>query len=148
MQAFKSCLNYVCVSLLVASVVFSACNTPVMSGPFPQVEIISPQQGDLVSFGSISVDVQVTNFNLVDKLGQANVPGEGHLIYYLDVGAPTKPGSKAQPLSGTWEETASIHYLFDGIWQGTHTLSVALVNNDGTVLNPPALARVSVLVME
>jgi hypothetical protein len=147
MRAFKAGLSSAVILILATVVALGGCK-PVITGPLPQVEIISPKQGDLVSFGSISVDVRVTNFYVVDKVGQANVPGEGHLIYYLDTGVPMKPGGKAQPVSGTWAESASTHHFFDGIWQGTHTLSVALVNNNGTVLNPPVVARVSLLVME
>jgi hypothetical protein len=42
----------------------------------------------------------VSNFNVVDKQGQANVAGEGHLHFYLDVDAPTAPGQPAIPAGG------------------------------------------------
>lgn len=72
-------------------------STPV-SLPAPTLTITSPAESSTVPAGDIKVTVQVTNFNLVDKLGQANVPG--HIHYLIDATAPTTPGQPAVTPSG------------------------------------------------
>ena len=108
------------------------------------IEIISPQDGATLPAGDITVTVQVTNFNVVDKQGQANVPGEGHVHFYLDVAAPTTPGKPAIPEGGTWAHVSGKTYTFTNVPQGTHTIDVELVNNDHTPLNPPQVYAITV----
>src|SRR6185436_6504036 len=50
----------------------------------PALRITDPKNGDTVNDGSITVKVNVDRFKIVDKRGQNPVPGEGHLVYYLD----------------------------------------------------------------
>ena len=45
--------------------------------------------------------VNVTNFNLVNKLGQANASDEGHIHYYIDVPVPIVAGKPATTATGT-----------------------------------------------
>jgi len=87
--------------------------------------------------------VRVSNFNLVDKIGQANIPGEGHIIYYADVQPPTTPGQPALTAPGTYEVSANTSYLWTNLFTGVHTLGVQLVNNDNTPLSPPVIAQVT-----
>ena len=88
--------------------------------------------------------MQLSNFKLVDKTGQANVPGEGHLIYYVDVQAPTTPGQPALTAPGTYAISVSTSFLWPKLFQpGPHTLSVQVVNNDNTPLSPPVTAQVA-----
>ncbi len=90
--------------------------------------------------------VAASNFNLADKLGQTNVAGEGHLHYFLDVDAPTTPGEPAIPPAGsTWAATADTTHTFTNVTPGTHTISVELVNNDHTPLNPPVVSIISLV---
>ncbi len=89
---------------------------------------------------NVSVVVQTYNFNLVDKIGQANVPGEGHLIYYLNVKPPTAPGQPALTEPGTYAVSANTSYLWTSLYEGVWTFSVELVNNDNTPLVPPVVA--------
>jgi plastocyanin len=84
--------------------------------------------------------VQVTNFNIVDKQGQSNAAGEGHLHFYLDVDAPTTPGQPAIPTSGVWAHVASNSFTFTNVAAGMHNISVELVNNNHTPLDPPVVA--------
>ena len=88
--------------------------------------------------------IQATNFNIVDKQGQANVAREGHVHYFLDVDAPTTPGKPAIPPSGVWAHVATTSYTFTNVAPGTHTISVELVNNDHTPLEPPVVKRITV----
>ncbi len=83
------------------------------------------------------VKITVSKFTIVNKLGQPNVPGEGHVIYYLDVTPPITPGKAAVTAPNTYSETADTSYTWPNLAAGSHTLSVQLVNNDGTPLNPP-----------
>jgi hypothetical protein len=50
----------------------------------PKVRITSPRDVAIVGPGNFTVTIAVENFRLVDSLGQANVPGEGHVHYFLD----------------------------------------------------------------
>ncbi len=112
--------------------------------PQATLTISSPTKGASFPVGNVTVTVQVTNFNLVDKKGQANVVGEGRIHYFLDTGAPTYPGRPAIPASGVWADAASTNYTFNNLTPGTHTMSVELVNNDDTPLVPPVVASTTI----
>jgi len=106
---------------------------------------MSPQNGADVSAKSVTVTISVTNFNIVDKQGQAAVAGEGHVHYYLDVQPPTTPGQPAVPPSGSiWATVAATSYTFTNLALGQHTIYVELVNNDHTPLVPPVTASVQI----
>ncbi len=112
----------------------------------PTLTITQPHDGASLSEGNITVKVQVSNFNLVDKLGQSNVAGEGHLHYFLDYSAPTTPNQPAVPPSGSnvkWAATANTTYTFHNVSAGSHTINVELVNNNHTPLEPPVTSSVS-----
>ncbi len=111
----------------------------------PVLNIVDPKPGEALPAGSITVQTEVNNFNLVNKLGKANVAGEGHLHYFLDVAAPTTPGTPAIPAAGsTWAATNSTVYTFQNVTAGTHTISVELVNNDHTPLNPVVVQTITI----
>ncbi len=111
----------------------------------PSLRIIMPKDGSTVRDGSIEVSVEVANFNLVSP-GGANVLGEGHIHYYLDVEIPTTPGAAAVTDSGTYKATTETVVTWDNVGLGTHTLGVQLVNSDHTPLEPPIIAEVTVKV--
>ena len=84
----------------------------------------------------------VYNFKLNDDhVGQANVPGEGHYIYYLDVDPPTTQGQPAITAAGTYKITAGSSFTWSQVPTGTHTFALQLVNNDNTSLNPAAIMK-------
>jgi len=112
----------------------------------PAVKITSPLDGDKLAAGDLTVIAEVTNFNIVDKQGQANVAGQGHLHFYLDVDAPTTQGQPAIPASGTWVHVSDNNYTFAKVAPGAHTISIELVNNDHTPLNPPVVQKITVTV--
>ncbi len=112
----------------------------------PTVTIVSPSDGATVPAGDVTVTVQVSNFNVVDKQGQANVPGEGHIHFYLDVPAPTTPGQPAIPPSGVWAHVSGTTYTFTNVAAGMHTITVQLVNNDHTPLIPVITAQITITV--
>ena len=110
----------------------------------PAVKFVSPTTGAKLPAGDLPITVEVTNFNVVDKQGKPAAAGEGHLHYYLDVDAPTTQGQPAIPASGIWTHEISANYTFKGVTPGTHTVSVELVNNDHTPLNPPVVQKITV----
>ncbi len=112
----------------------------------PSLTITSPSDGATLPAGSVTVTAQVNNFNVVDKQGQANVAGEGHLHFYLDVPAPTTPGQPAIPPSGVWAHVSGTTYTFTNVAAGTHTITVQLVNNDHTPLIPVVTAQITITV--
>ncbi|MGD1118517.1 MAG: cupredoxin domain-containing protein [Dehalococcoidales bacterium] len=114
-------------------------------GPATAV-ITSPKEGSVLPPGDITATVQISNFNLVDKIDQANVPGEGHIHYYLDVDAPTTQGVPAEPDHGIFAHATTTSYTFGGVGVGSHFIAIELVNNDSTPLNPPVVAKVNFLV--
>ncbi len=114
--------------------------------PTPKITISLPQNRSAVKPGDITISVQVSNFNLVDKIGQAAVSGEGHIIYYLDVVAPTIADKAATTDAGTYAVTAATSYTWKNVAAGTHNFFVQLVNNDNTPLSPPIVAKIVVAV--
>ena len=110
----------------------------------PAVSIVLPSDGTSLPAGDLNVTVSVNNFRVVDKQGQANVPGEGHIHYFLDVAAPTTAGVPAVPASGTWVHVATLTNTFSNVGPGTHSISVELVNNDHTPLIPPVVANITI----
>ena len=112
----------------------------------PQITITSPANNSSVAAGNVTVSVQVSNFNLVDKLSQTNVPGEGHIHYFKDVDPPTTPGQPAVTAPGTYAATAATSYTWQDVAPGSHSFSVELVNNNHTPLVPPVVATVTVTV--
>lgn len=112
------------------------------------LNITSPDDGANVTQGNITVTVNVTNFNVVDKRGGANVEGEGHLHFYLDAEPPTTPGQPAIPANATaiWAHVANTTYTFPDVQPGTHNISVQLVNNDHTPLIPVVISTITITV--
>jgi hypothetical protein len=72
----------------------------------------------------------------VDKTGQPNTSGEGHIIYYKDVLPPIIPNQAVTTDTGTYAESTAITYTWHNIAAGFHYFSVQLVNNDNTPLIP------------
>ena len=111
----------------------------------PAIKFVSPNNGGSLAIGDLTVNVEPSNFAVVDKAGQANVTGQGHIHYYLDVDAPTTQGQPAIPTgTATWAQSASNSYTFKNVAAGTHTISIELVNNDHTPLNPPVVQKITV----
>ena len=110
----------------------------------PSAKLVSPVDGADLPAGDLAITAEVNNFNLVDKQGQPNVAGEGHLHFYLDVDAPTTQGQPAIPAGGTWAHVSGANYTFKNVAAGVHTISIELVNNDHTPLNPPVVQKITI----
>ena len=111
----------------------------------PTLDIIAPAAGSIVPAGIVTVSVAVTNLILVPP-ALANVPGQGHLHYYLDVAIPTTPGVPAVTGVGTYQATPGTTATWTGVLPGLHTLGAQLVNNDHTPLIPPVTTTITVTV--
>lgn len=115
--------------------------------PEPEVTISEPADGATVAAGEVRVSVDVDDFDVVDKLGEAAVEGEGHVHFYLDADEiPTTPGKPAVTEEGTYHASPTTSYTWSDVEEGEHTFGVQLVNNDHTPLDPPVTAEVTVTV--
>jgi hypothetical protein len=76
-----------------------------------------------------------------DNIGKQNVPGEGHIIYYLDVEPPTFPDQLATTNPGTFISTTEDFHLWENVPTGRHVFSIQLVNNDDTSLDPVVIGQ-------
>jgi hypothetical protein len=111
------------------------------------VLIIDPAAESTISSDTITIRVFVERFGLVDKIGQQNSPGEGHVVYYIDVTPPMQQGESALSADGSYAMSAETSHSWNNVQPGTHTFWVQLVNNDNTPLEPPAAVRVYVTVI-
>lgn len=107
-------------------------------GATAPVLAINPGNGSAVNSSNVSVSALAMNIELTDKPGRANVVGEGHLHYFMDADAPTA--------AGTYAATSAVSHTWENVALGTHTFSVELVNNDDTPLDPPVVARSTIVV--
>lgn len=113
----------------------------------PSVAIVEPADGATVAAGGVTVAVQVSNFEVDDRLNAPATPGEGHVHFYIDVAdLPTAPGQPAFSAQGTYHASATTTYTWPDVTPGEHTFAVQLVNNDHTPLDPPVVAEVTVTV--
>jgi hypothetical protein len=98
----------------------------------PTIDIAYP--ANLMSSGhDVYVAVVVSNFTLVDPNGRPNAPNEGHLQVLLQ---------------GVYQEELSRYepaFIVD-MPDGDNTITVRLVNNDGTPLSPDASASTTIYV--
>lgn len=133
-------------ALFAASLVLLAAVPAGCRNASPGLKITAPG-ANAFAIGDLTVSVDVSNFNVVDKQGQDAVRGEGHLHYYMDVTAPTAQGKPASTAAGTWASVAALSYTWHNVGGGSHTFSVELVNNDNTPLDPPVIANRTVLVI-
>jgi outer membrane protein assembly factor BamB/plastocyanin len=109
---------------------------PTMPEAVPMLAITSPVEGDRVPAGNVTVEVEVENFTLVEPTGQDNVPGEGHIHYYLDALPLDTPDEPAIPETGEYAVSANTSYTWENVTPGEHILAAQLVNNDHTPIVP------------
>ncbi|MDD1677183.1 MAG: PQQ-dependent sugar dehydrogenase, partial [Methanomicrobiales archaeon] len=133
------------VVLAMMSVLFAGCTAP--PAAVPAITISSPADGATLPAGNVTVTVSVTGLTIVDKLGGANVAGEGHIHYFLDATPPTEQGKPAVTAPGTYAATTATSYTWRNVTSGTHTLGVELVQNDHTPLATPVWKLITVTVV-
>jgi hypothetical protein len=116
-----------------------------------RIGISSPKDGDTAPTGDVRVVTTVEGIKLVDKVGKDGKQGEGHIVYYLGTGyqVPTAKGQSAvSGGSGTFTSlpSAETSYTWPNVPSGRQTLTVQLVNNDNTPLDPPQTDQVTITV--
>lgn len=104
----------------------------------PTISITYPPANANLPSRDVSVTVQVRNFQLVNKFGQANVKGQGHVHYFIDVPVPKDPTKPAEAAPGTFVPAANTSLTWTSVAPGMHQFSAELVNNDHTSLSPTA----------
>jgi hypothetical protein len=145
----KLLLKYTFLTILLLVIVpLSSCRPEPVAPDDARVIVLQPSAGSEISSNNVTIRTYVEYFKLVDKIGQSNVPGEGHLVYYLDVTPPTIRGTPALTPEGSFIISAEKTYTWSDITPGTHSFWVQLVNNDNTSLEPPAAVRVPVTVLK
>ena len=113
---------------------------PTVAANLPFIHIIAIPEGSLIHrTGDITIAVNVANFDLADKMGQASQPGQGHIHYFLDVDAPTTPFTPAVTSDGNYICTTATSHTWVNLQEGLHKFSVMLVNNDHSPFNPPVV---------
>ena len=88
---------------------------------------------------AVTVTAQVENLNVVDKQGQANVAGEGHVHFYMDLDQiPSNASAPAIPTNTSiqWAHVSATTYTFTNVTPGQHVIAVQLANNDHTPVSP------------
>lgn len=114
----------------------------------PQVYIASPRNDSWVYPDTdLTLRVEVFNVRITDKIGEKNVPGEGHLIFYRNVDAPTETGTPAFSAPGTYAVVADTTYTWHDLKmnaEGGYGFWVQWVRNDNTPLSPPILAALDI----
>ncbi|MFA5348346.1 MAG: hypothetical protein WC294_09420 [Methanoregula sp.] len=97
-----------------------------------------------VDAGAVTVTVIVRNFSVVDRIGEQNKQGEGHIVYFKDVPPQTITGLSVAAQPGTFQISALTSCTWYNVSPDTHTFVVELVNNDNTPLSPPVIDAVDV----
>ncbi|MGE5373347.1 MAG: hypothetical protein ACM3KS_00030 [Phycisphaerales bacterium] len=113
----------------------------------PAISIIYPPANTNLPSGNIIVTVQVRDFQLVDRLGQANVYGQGHIHYFIDVPVPRDPTKPTGFDPGVPVPTANTGLTWTGVEPGRHQFSVELMSNYHTHVSPLAYGTVIVNVV-
>jgi hypothetical protein len=110
----------------------------------PEVRIIAPSTDP--SAGSVTIMVDVTNFELADATGTRNVDGRGRIVFYLDTVVPTYYQHSAAGKAGSYSIESRPSHTWVGVSPGEHTFSVQLVGLDGSPLPAPVIDTLTLLV--
>lgn len=139
-------LTPILLALILLLVVAPACRPQVIDPISPRVLILSPIAEGAIQDTEVTVRVYVQNFELVPLGQDAAAYASGHLIYYMDVPAPQRPGQDATTAEGTYFATTETSHTWTGVSPGKHVFSVQLVGGDNTTLDPPEIVRVPITV--
>lgn len=140
------CLKTMLMSLLLLVAIIHSAIAADLGFGAPSIKITSPNDKTTMPAGDITISIQVDDFALENKLGAANVDGQGHIHYFMDVAVPTTPGKPAITEAGTYYPTANTSYTWTNVMPGNHNFTVELVNNNHTPLVPAKYAMINVTV--
>jgi hypothetical protein len=108
-----------------------------LSAAGPDVRILAPSADPIA--GSVTITVDVANFELADTTGTRNVAGQGRIVYYLDTVVPTYYQHSAAGTAGAYAIESGLSHTWAGVSPGEHTFSVQLVGFDGSPLPAPVV---------
>jgi hypothetical protein len=128
--------------LLLIVLPFAACHPEPVAPLDARIYIIDPAAESTIATNTVTIKTFVEKFNLVDKTGQSNSTGEGHIVYYMDVMPPLEQGKNALTTDGTYAVSTETSHTWSNVPPGMHTFWVQLVNNDNTPIEPQAAVRV------
>jgi hypothetical protein len=124
----------------------AACQPEPVVPQDARILIIDPAAESSQSSSTVTIRTFIERLDLVEKAGQLNSQGEGHIVYYMDAAPPLVQGESALSAAGSYAVSAGTSYAWDNVPPGEHTFWVQLVNNDDTPLQPPQAVRVYVTV--
>ena len=123
-------------AVLLACLAFGAAFAAAAANP--QLAVNSPTEGQSIDGTSVTIEFEVSDFSVVPSTvplseagnrPDANVEGEGHLHFMLDL----------MPVI-VWESTEP--YTLEDVPPGEHTLMIELVNNDHSPLASPVSQQI------
>lgn len=113
-----------------------AASTSVTASDNVSITMVEPV-AVVAGTGDVKVVVQVSGLDMVDKIGQASVSGQGHIKYSVHADSP---GAVPVDVPGGYIASAATSYVWKGLVEGVYTFSAELVNNDNSPLIPPVVA--------
>lgn len=102
----------------------------------PELDVLSPKEGSTIhpdsKIGAVVVtQFEVKNFKIMDFTKATAVqPGEGHIHIWLD----NQPFNTIHTASNVW--------VFGGVKPGKHAITLQLVNNNHTPVEPKIIKTV------
>jgi len=133
-------------SVLALSVLMSFAVVSLASAQeLPSIGIVSPAPGAIVVGPDVTVEVEVSDFTLVPPTGTDENPGEGHIIYYLDMEPVFIPGEPPIPRDpeAIYAVSDQLTHTFEDVARGPHDVVVLLVHDNDVPVFPPAIDKVS-----
>jgi hypothetical protein len=130
------------IPILLIFILAMGCHPEPVMPQTARVLIVDPSAESTLTTNDVTIKTFVERFNLVDNAGQQNSPGEGHIVYYMDVSPPMVQYKSALTKEGTYAISTETSYTWNNVQPGMHTFWVQLVNNDNTPLEPPAAVRI------
>jgi hypothetical protein len=137
---------YVIFLTILSLAMLVSCRPEPVAPDDARILILDPPAGATLSSGDVTVKTFSEYIKLVDKAGQTSEPGQGHIVYYMDVIPPVTKGESALTDPGTYFATIEPFYTWENVAPGNHIFWVQLVNNDNTPLEPPSAVRVPILI--
>ena len=108
------------VPLLTATTVFAQVAAP-------QLQIVTPSDGQTIYGTRLPILFAVQNFNIVEKPSSAQTKNEGYILIWLDDKNPT-PQTATKVTADT--------FTYSDVAYGDHTLKAQLVTTDNKPLSP------------
>lgn len=100
----------------------------------PIFQVLTPKEGQTLYGNKLPILFNVESFQLAEKEQTQIVPGEGHILLWLDETAPTVENAT---------KVSENSFIYSDVTYGHHTLKAELVTSDNKSLTPPLQVSVS-----